>query len=263
MRYYNAAGSPVTPITTVSTAGSHSDVAASNGSFVITWVHDVSATNPDIDAERFVITGGVPVAQGVFVVNGDANQEYYPAVAMAPDGRFAIAYARQYSGNDWDIYADQYDQYGTHLRQVIVNADALLEDYPDIAMDNAGNAVITYERHNGSNWDVYAQRLSSGGTVSGLIAVANSTSANEDSARVALAPTGGRFVVAYTSGTGVQITELSASNARLATLGPVTAGSNTFLGLSIDGYNRYLVTYARSNSATGSYDIISRRDLLT
>jgi hypothetical protein len=75
---------------------------------------------------------------------------------------------------------------------------------------------------------------------------------------VALAETGGMFVVAYNTESGVQVTELSASNSPVTTLGPVT-GSNP--AISIDGYNRYLVTYTYFNGSND--DIFSRRDLLT
>ena len=66
MRYFNSSGSPITGITRVSNPGStdfNPDVAASDGSFVISWTHRVSATNFDIDAERFVISGGVRSAK--------------------------------------------------------------------------------------------------------------------------------------------------------------------------------------------------------
>ena len=78
MRYFSASGSPITGITRVSKPGSTDsdpDVAASNGSFVISWTHEVSGTDSDIDAERFVISGGVPVGKGIFGVNTDTNFE--------------------------------------------------------------------------------------------------------------------------------------------------------------------------------------------
>src|SRR5262249_798078 len=76
MRNYSAAGAPLTGIIRVSAAGATNtqpDVAASDGSFVITWTHQVSATDDDIRAERFVISGGVPQGQGIFAVVADAN----------------------------------------------------------------------------------------------------------------------------------------------------------------------------------------------
>ena len=58
----------------------------------------------------------------------------------------------------------------------------------------------------------------------------------------------------------VQVTEMSASNTSLATLGPV---SGVGPAISIDGFDRYLVTYTRFNSSSGLGDIFSRRDFLS
>ena len=65
MRYFSASGSPITDITRVSSPGStdfNPDVAASFNSFVISWTHRFSATDFDIDAERFVIPVMSPAA---------------------------------------------------------------------------------------------------------------------------------------------------------------------------------------------------------
>jgi hypothetical protein len=79
MRYFDASGTPINRITQVITAGStgfQPDVAASDGSFVITWVDRFSATDDDIWAERFVTTGGAPQAQSFFAVNVDTHEEF-------------------------------------------------------------------------------------------------------------------------------------------------------------------------------------------
>ena len=133
MRYFSASGSPITGITRVSKPGStdsNPDVAASNGSFVISWTHQLSATNTDIDAERFVISGGVPVGKGIFGVNTDTNLEDNSSVAMSPGGSFDIAYERQSSVNNRDIFASQYNGSGSFLRSVAVNVDGNLSPSP-------------------------------------------------------------------------------------------------------------------------------------
>ena len=83
-------------------------------------------------------------------------------------------------------------------------------------MDNQGNAVIAYEKWNGSNWDVEARRLSNTGVLSGQINVAG-TSANETFPSVALEGNAGAFVVAYDSGIGVNVSEVNSSNVVIAT----------------------------------------------
>jgi hypothetical protein len=263
MRYYSATGAPLTGINRLSAQGSTDllpDVAASNGSFAIAWTHQSSPTNDDVWAERFVVSGGVPSGQGVFSVNSDANSEVSPSVAMSPDGRFDIAYQRQYSSADWDILASQYASNGTLLHSEYINFDAYPELRPSIAMDNAGNAVVAYEESIGYDNGIYANRLSSGGWVGGRIIVRNVGGLTEMNPSIALAPTGGQFVVAYETNDGVQVTEMGSNDVPLATLGPI-AGNGP--AISIDGYDRYVVTETRPNSPTGHWDILSRRYFLS
>ena len=265
MRCFSASGSPLTDITRVSNPGStdfNPDVAASNGSFVISWTHQASATDLDIDAERFVISGGVPAGQGIFFVNIDTNREEHSSVAMSPDGSFDIAYERLFSDSDGDIFANQYNGSGSFLRSVTVNFDSNEEFSPSVSMDNSGNAVIAYAEIVSSNSGIYANRLSTGGSLSGRITVQNVGGVNAFDPSVALAPSGGQFVVAYDiSGSTVQVTEISASNTSLATLGPVPGEDEP--AISIDGFDRYLVTYPRFNSSSGHVDVFSRRDFLS
>ena len=81
---------------------------------------------------------------------------------------------------------------------------------------------------------------------------------------VALSQATGHFVVAYNLGGTftTQVAEVNGANA-------VISVSGSFLGfdpaVSIDGLNRYVVTYTRFNAdpgGTNSFDIFSRRSFL-
>jgi hypothetical protein len=275
MRYYSAAGAPLTGITRVTPAGSNDtqpDVAASDGSFVITWTHQVSTTNDDIEAERFAITGGAPRGQGIFAVVADANVEDAPSVAMSPDGRFDIAYERQWFGADWDIFASQYGSTGALVRGgLFINFDSNPEHNPSIAMDDAGNAVVAYQELVGDiHNEIVANRLGSDGSVGPMIFVATPFLGDALTPSVALAPTGGQFVVAYDSvlasgiSEGVRMIEVAADDT-VRFHGDSTDGPFDGVGpaVSVDGFGRYVVTYARRNPATNRVDIFSRRFFLT
>jgi hypothetical protein len=273
-RYFSASGVPLTGIIRASAAGSNDtqpDVAASDGSFVVTWTHQASATNDDIQAERFVISGGVPQGQAIFTVIGDANVEDTPRVAMAPDGRFDIVYERQFSGADWDIFASQYGGSGALVLGFrIINFDSNPEHNPSVAMDNAGNAVVAYQEFFGVQSTIVANRLGRNGSLGLPIQVAifdAFSGINAVNPSVALAPSGGRFVVAYDSvlgsGTsvGVRADEVAADDTvrffgAPPSVGPFTGVSSA---VSIDGFGRYIVTYERFNPATNRADIFSRR----
>jgi hypothetical protein len=274
-RYFSAAGAPLTGMIRVTPAGSNDtqpDVAATNGSFVITWTHQATATNDDIQAERFTVSGGVAQGQGIFVVNGDAGIEDAPTVAMAPDGRFDIAYERQFSGADWDIFANQYDGGGALVRSFIfINFDSNPEHNPSIAMDAADNAVVAYQEFLGIHSTIVANRLGRDGSVGGAIVVAESEDINNFNPSVALAPSSGQFAVAYGSAllsgvsAGVRVVEVAANDTVRHFGEPPDAGpfDGNSPAVSIDGLDRYVVTYGRSNPATNSQDIFSRRFFLS
>ena len=64
-------------------------------------------------------------------------------------------------------------------------------------MDNSGNAVIAYAELGSSDRGIYANRLSAAGSLSGRITVQDVGGVFERFPSVALAPSGGQFVVAY------------------------------------------------------------------
>jgi hypothetical protein len=262
MRYFDASGTPIIPIATI--ASGHNDyqpaVAASNGSFVITWVHVYSTTDHDIYAERFVISSGVPLAQGTFGVNFDTNDEEAPSVAMAPDGRFDIAYMREYSSSDWDIFASQYAGNGSLIRSMIpINNDGNSEASPSISMDNGGNAVVAYDRLV-NDWGVAVNRLSSTGVVGPMITVQDVTGVDELDPTVALLPTGGRFVVSFEFLGSTEVTEFDSNNLETFSVWPLVGNQPS---LTLNSFGQYFVTYTRYDTATGHQDIFGQRGLLT
>jgi hypothetical protein len=127
-------------------------------------------------------------------------------------------------------------------------------------MDQAGNAVVAYDRQTlfGTSYMVCAVRVSASGVQSGGTLL----SADDPEAftpQVALAPTGGEYVVTYATNAGIELTWVSPDNVQLGRLGPV-AGMDP--AISIDGRGRFLVTYTKHNANSGSDDIYARRDVL-
>src|SRR5262249_27373272 len=110
-------------------------------------------------------------------------------------------YERQYSGADWDIFASQYGSSGGLVHGfVFINFDSNPEHNPTIAMDAAGNAVVAYQEFFGVHSTIMANRLGRDGSVGREIQVAIFDAFSGIDAvnpSVALAPSGGRFVVAY------------------------------------------------------------------
>ena len=84
------------------------------------------------------------------------------------------------------------------------------------------------------------------------------TGFDETNPSVALAATGGQFVVSYESGTQVEVAEVSATDSLKAILGPVAGFESS---VSIDALGRYTVTYTKGPD--GSQNIFKRRDFLS
>jgi hypothetical protein len=280
MRAYSAAGAPLTSITQVSAGSAVSDsepsVAASNGSFVVAYAHN-NGNNYDVLARRYVYASGIPVAQPTFAVAAASRQEGSPSVAMAPDGRFDIAYAYQFSPGDDDVALARYSAAGAFTGTSYVNTDFNDEFEPSVSMDNAGNAVVAYAEALGSFIahlnGVFANRVSAAGLVGPQITVA-SGGGSYFAPSVAVSPTTGAFVIAFENSTYIAIggilrevyawnaLEFSASDTAMEPLsqaiGSLQDGSGVWV--SIDAHGRYLVTFALSNGPNVEVD--SFRDFL-
>ncbi len=145
-------------------------------------------------------------------------------------------------------------------------------------MDDADNAVVAYQElidgiflvQGDTTYGIYANRLGSGGFVSDQILVNSNNGSNLTSPSVALAPTGGQFVVAYNTGSGVEYTEMRSTtrNWRPSGRSSSRAASSTLNDASdphvnIDGHGRYIVTYTLFNTSTNHDDIFNQHHFLS
>ena len=152
----------------------------SNGNFVIAWESKRQDANGFVDvyAQRYNAAG---TAQGAgFLVNTyTTNGQYRSSVAMDADGDFVIAWQSEIQdGSGYGVYAQRYNAAGTPQGvEFRVNSSTTgNEKAAAIAMDPAGNFVITWERTpmgeagsdgSGSGSGVYAQRYNAAGTAQG------------------------------------------------------------------------------------------------
>lgn len=78
----------------------------------------------------------------------------------------AIMVWQDYRDENWDIYAQRVDERGDVLWQVngiaVCTAPAQ-QEFPQIAADGSGGAIITWQDGRDGNWDVYAQRVDEDG----------------------------------------------------------------------------------------------------
>jgi hypothetical protein len=104
------------------------------------------------------------------VVCSATGSEMYPAIVSDGAGGVIVTWMDSRGGADWDIYAQHLLADGTvdpawpaDGRAVCVAAGS--QQYPVIASDGTGGAIVAWQDQRSGNADVYAQRVMAGGAV--------------------------------------------------------------------------------------------------
>lgn len=210
-RRYNESGVPDGPefkVNTTTLGGQiYPDIAInSHGNFVITWQGSIAgSSNYGIFAQRYNATGqpvGSEFVANSFVSGGQRN----PTTAMDANGNFVIAW----SSTDQDlanpqsrfgIYAQRFNAAGEKTgAEFKINASAnSYHSLPDIAMNDAGEFVVTWQYKEGTNWDVYAKRFSAGGTAQGASFRVNTFLTNKQLEPKIIMDPLGKFIIIWRS----------------------------------------------------------------
>lgn len=138
------------------------------GGVIIAW-EDQRATYADIYAQRLDGSGNTIWTAGGVVVCSETYEQRYPAMVTDGSGGAIIAWQDQRVGTN-DIYAQHVDAAGNMLwaaNGLAICTSSYNQYYPRIASDGAGGAIIAwYDFRNGSDFDIYAQRVNASGAVS-------------------------------------------------------------------------------------------------
>ena len=141
-------------------------VADGTGGAIVTWF-DQRSGNYDIYAQRILSGGAVNwTANGVALCT-DTGEQYYPTLVATDAGGAIVTWFDSRSGN-YDIYAQKISSAGA--AQWLANGVALssatgTQWYPSIVADGAGGAIVAWTDSRNATDDIYAQRISTGGTV--------------------------------------------------------------------------------------------------
>jgi hypothetical protein len=213
------------------------------GDFVVSYTRNTNNNNPDIFAKQYNSSGQLLKVIDVAIT---PVAETHSGVAMTQDGQFDVAWEQVFGPTDHDIYLKRYSASGDLLGTNTVAFSSALDESPSIAMDNAGNAVVAWEK----GGDIKARRISSSGVQGPEINIFSSSLSTERNASVALKPGGGRFVVTYESFSTLPVLfPLSYSVAEVSFGDTVTtfdAGRGAG-AVSIDTFGNYLLTYTASD----------------
>jgi predicted lipoprotein with Yx(FWY)xxD motif len=137
------------------------------GGAIATWYDDRGVTSHDIYAQRISATGTVQwPANGVALCAAIDAQQYLAIVADGAGG--AVVTWQDFRSGNYDIYAQRISPAGT----VQWTADGVAlctatggQQHPTIVSDSAGGAIVTWYDDRSVSTDIYAQRISAGGTV--------------------------------------------------------------------------------------------------
>ena len=170
-----AAAWPSDPLVNVPicTAASTQDypviVSDGAGGAIIAW-HDYrrGGSDADIYAQRVSATGTVEwTVDGVALCTATGRQEL-PAIASDGAGGAIVAWRDLRNGATNDIYAQRISVDGTVQWTpdgVALCTAADEQAHPTIVSDGTGGAIVTWHDRRSGNFDIYAQRISAGGSV--------------------------------------------------------------------------------------------------
>jgi hypothetical protein len=241
------------------------------GGAIIAWQDYRSGTYYDIYAQRIAGSNGAQLwAAGGREICIAANSQYYPEAVSDGTGGAIITW-QDYRGGNYDIYAQHVNTAGVRLWTldgVVVTAAANNQVSPKITSDGAGGAIIAWHDYrSGSNYDVYTQRMTSGGTASWTAnGVAVCTAANSQSDPQLIADGSGGAIISWQDGRGADSDiygqRVNSSGTALWTANGVlvcgVVGSQSRPALASDGSGGAIIAW-EDYRTVGSSDIYAQK----
>ena len=139
------------------------------GGAIITWYDFRDSIDFDIYAQRINSTGDIQWDVNGIAICTENNNQIFPKIISDGVGNVIITWFDHRSGIDDDIYAQKINSTG-HTKWAVngsavctANNDQL---EPEIVGDDEGGAIIVWRDYrNNNNYDIYAQRINSTGSV--------------------------------------------------------------------------------------------------
>ena len=271
-RRYDAAG-PVGPEfranTDTASSQSFPAVAAAPDGFVVVWQGDGPEGDVwGISGQRYD-AAGTPLGEQFAVSEAVAGRQITPSVAIAPDGRFVVAWADfGTEGDAFGVYARAFNADGTPRGpQFLVNTTVFLQQLdPAVGMAADGSFVVTWDGMVELGlFGVFARRFDAGASPSGdEFRVDEDARPDVREPSVALGPAGD-FVVAWQSlgeaaGAGIYARRYAADGAAVGDALPVGVGSGDALpAISAAPGGGFAVAWQTGDPTAEGRDIFARR----
>lgn len=237
------------------------DVAFNGTDYLVVW-QDSRTGNWDIYGARVDTDGAVLDATGLSIC-GNANQQYYPAVAS--DGSNYLVVWQDYRNSNYDIYGSRVDGDGTALDPLGLTLSIAVntQEYPAVVYGGSSYFVAWNDTRNSWNNDIYGARVATNGGVTDPTGILMSSAPNTQYAP-AVAYDGTNYLVVWhdyrsTINYDIYGTRVGPDGTVLDTTGiavSTAASHQTNPAVAFDGTN-YLVVWQDARS--GNYDIYGTR----
>jgi hypothetical protein len=248
---------------------------AEDGRFVVIW-EGGGDDNRDRDVyARAFDDGGVPLAPADTLVNRvGRGPQGGPAVGIASDGRFVVAWEEDQDGHGIHrIHARRFAPDGSPAPGDIITANEVSDGHqrsPDITVAPDGSFVVVWE----DDWDgngsykIFARLFSADGAPLMRSVRVNPINTRQQFApRVAIAPDH-RFVVAWEDDRrqngsyqvfARRFTADGKPNGGEIAMGSVSAGQQHRPDVGMDSTGRFVVVWEDDEDGNGVYQIVARR----
>ncbi len=134
---------------------------------IIVWQDFRSGSTADIYAQKINSDGYIQwSSNGVAICTGQTGVALSEIISDGAGGAIIVWHDRRNFSND--VFAQRIDSYGTvqwKTNGVAITAIAAHQEYPSLASDGAGGAIIAWRDQRNGAPDIYAQRINAGGTV--------------------------------------------------------------------------------------------------
>ena len=243
-----------------------------SGGAIVTWQDYRSGSNWNIYAQRIDSTGNYLWTANGVLITGAANDQTNPQIVGDGSGGAIVTWQDKRSGTNLNIYAQKIDsggiiKWGTNGKAITVAAND--QTNPQIVSDGSGGAIITWQDYrSGTNLDIYAQKIDSGGIIKwGTNGKAITIAANDQTNPQIVSDDSGGAIIAwddYRSGTNWDIrTQRIDSNGLVQWLtngvGITGAGNDQRNTQMVsDGNGGAIITWQDKRTGTNT-DIYARR----
>ena len=238
------------------------------GRFVVAWAYSPGiGTLSDVYTRRYDAAGTALSQQEVRVNTATAGDQLQPAVAMAPDGRYVVAWSGPGDpGNGADVFARRYDAAGAPIgAEFRVNAEAAGDQSgPAVAIGADGGFVVAWTTVAADATSrVVARRFDADG-VPAPADVEVAALGTDGSTGVDVASSAGGFVVVWNrrgAAEAVVARRLDRDGAPLAAAFPIDGPATAELRsprVSMGPDGRFVVAWQRTEP-DGTPDVLARR----